>query len=374
MQVRRQLSRGKQPQNGAGESLHTIVIRCCASVAAAGRAGCNALCKPYTGGLFADAARVVASARHRAIVRPEFRSIWCQFNSCSRDYRLSDDFNAEGRNGHSPSDPAFRQPPYRRPAFREPAFNVPGVVLGIIAVLCVIHAVRMMLPAEDDSYAMLMLAFIPARLSLWFDPSLAQGLFEAAFNGGGLQMALTRFVLTEGSAPWSVLTYAALHGSWMHLAFNAVWLLAFGTPVARRFGTVRFLVLFIAAAVAGSLFYWVMRPLDVTPMVGASGAISGVMAAAARFVFGPGKMAMFGRSTSILYAPAQPLVGLLENKQALGFIIAWLVINLIAGFASGAFGADGEIAWEAHIGGFLAGLVLFMPLDPIPRAPRHPRA
>ncbi len=277
-----------------------------------------------------------------------------------RGFRVSDDHHAD----HSPG----RYKPVRRAPVREPAFNVPGVVLAVIAVLAAVHALREFFP-DDDASVMLSLAFIPARLTLMFDPGRAQELFEAAFAGGGVQMALTRFILSEGSAPWSVATYALLHGSWMHLAFNALWLLAFGTPVARRFGVVRFLLLFLAATIAGSLFYWVMRPLDVTPMVGASGAISGVMAAAVRFVFGPGRATAFGRSApSVLYAPAQPLSGLLENRQALGFIIAWLVINLLAGFASGAFGADGAIAWEAHIGGFLAGLALFRVLDPVPRA------
>ncbi|MGV6873727.1 rhomboid family intramembrane serine protease [Pseudochelatococcus sp. B33] len=272
---------------------------------------------------------------------------------------MSDDYQAHPRPGG-------------RPPVREPAFNVPGVVLAVIAVLAAIHALRTLLPDGEGAHLMLSLAFIPARLTVFFDPSRAQELFESAFAGGGMQMALTRFVLTEGPAPWSVVTYGLLHGSWMHLGFNALWLLAFGTPVAWRFGVARFLLLFLAATVAGSLFYWLMRPVDVTPMVGASGAISGVMAAAARFVFGSGQVAVFGRSTpSVLFAPAQPLVNLLENRQALGFIIAWLVINLIAGFASGAFGVDGAIAWEAHIGGFLAGLALFRPLDPVPPAARR---
>lgn len=255
----------------------------------------------------------------------------------------------------------------------EPAFNVPRVVVAVIGVLIAMHAVRMLLSTEDDTHLMLSLAFIPARLTLFLDPSRAPELFEAAFGGDGMQMALTRFILTDGPAPWSVVTYALLHGSWMHLGFNVLWLPAFGAPLAWRFGAVRFLLLFFAATLAGSLFYWLIRPVDVTPMVGASGGISGVMAAAARFVFGAGKAAMFGRSVpSILFAPAVPLVGLLENRQAFGFIVIWLVINLIAGFASGAFGVDGAIAWEAHIGGFLAGLALFRFLDPVRRAPQNP--
>lgn len=266
------------------------------------------------------------------------------------------------------SEPFHAAPHSRgRPPAREPALNVPGVVVAIIAVLALVHVVRSFLPPGDDAYAMLSLAFIPARLSVLVDPSRAQALFEAAFEGGGTQMALTRFILAEGAAPWSVVTYGLLHGSWMHLGFNALWLLAFGAPVARRFGVVRFLLLFLAATVAGALFYWVMRPMDVTPMVGASGAISGVMAAAARFVFGARGAGVFGRPASDrLFAPAPPLAALLENRQALGFIVAWLVINLIAGVASGAFGVDGVIAWEAHIGGFLAGLALFRLLDPVP--------
>ncbi|MGI6247008.1 MAG: rhomboid family intramembrane serine protease [Pseudochelatococcus sp.] len=263
-----------------------------------------------------------------------------------------------------------RRRPVREPMAREPMVNAPGVIVAIIALLVLVHIARSLLAADVAVDVMLALAFIPARLTLLVDPSRAQAMFEAAFSAGAQQMALTRYILSEGgTAPWSLLTYSLLHGSWMHLGFNGLWLLAFGTPVARRFGTVRFLALFVAASIAGALFYWVMRPNDVVPMVGASGAISGVMAAAARFVFSAGGPVFFGRAAYRgVHAPAQPLVALLENRQALGFIVVWFVINLLAGFASGVMGADGAIAWEAHIGGFLAGLALFLPLDPVSRA------
>ncbi|MFD2251490.1 membrane associated rhomboid family serine protease [Pseudochelatococcus lubricantis] len=264
--------------------------------------------------------------------------------------------------------PDYRPDPYpRRAPAREPIVNAPTVIVAIIAALVLVHGLRSLLSGSTAVEAMLTFAFIPARLTLFFDPAQAQAIVEAAVAGGGEQMALTRYVLSTGSAPWAVLTYGLLHASWMHLAFNALWLLAFGTPVARRFGTVRFLVLFVLSSVAGALLYWLMRPDDVLPMVGASGAISGVMAAASRFVFSGGGAALFGRGGRGFDAPAQPLIALLENRQALAFIVAWFVINLLAGFASGIMGAEGAIAWEAHIGGFLAGLVLFLPLDPVSR-------
>lgn len=269
----------------------------------------------------------------------------------------------ESSHTHNPSPHGYPLP------HKEPPINAPVVIVAIILILAVVHGIRAFLPFSDDLDLLLKLAFIPARLTVFIDPAKAPAIFEAAFVVGGEHLALARFVLAERSPPWGVLTYAFLHGSWMHLVFNSLWLLAFGAPVARRFGAWRFLALFLICSVAGALFFWIMRPVDVVPMVGASGAISGVMAAAIRFIFSENGPGVFGREKERgLYSPARPLIEVIANKQALGFIIAWFAINLITGFASGVIGMEGTIAWEAHIGGFLAGLILFVPLDPVPRS------
>ena len=85
---------------------------------------------------------------------------------------------------------------------------------------------------------------------------------------------------------WTFVTYAFLHGDLNHLVFNSIWLLAFGSPVARRFGTWRFLVFFApSAAAGGALVHLATHFGQLLPMIGASAAISGAMAAVTRFVF-----------------------------------------------------------------------------------------
>ena len=69
-----------------------------------------------------------------------------------------------------------------------------------------------------------------------------------------------------------MLTYALLHGSWAHVLVNSIWLVAFGPPIARRFGSVRFLLFFAMTAVAGALAHWAANPMDFSPLIGASAA------------------------------------------------------------------------------------------------------
>ena len=91
---------------------------------------------------------------------------------------------------------------------------------------------------------------------------------------GPLQ-ALAQYVLGEGEGrPWTALTYAFLHGSWAHVLMNSIWLAAFGTPIARRCGGLRLLILAAAAAIGGAVFYAWVNPLQVLPMISGPGASS----------------------------------------------------------------------------------------------------
>ncbi len=251
---------------------------------------------------------------------------------------------------------------------REPAFAMPGGLVAAIAVLLLIHAARAGLSDLTDLRLVLDLGFVPSRLSVaigWTDVAAAvqaagEGLADpevAAARG-----ALAGYVLeTGGARPWTLLTYAVLHGSWMHVGLNCLWLAAFGTPVLRRLGALRALALAAASSVAGALLFWVLNPLGSQVLIGASGAVSGFMGAAALFVFATpaipglvpprGAAAAYGR--------------LLRNRSALMFLGIWFVMNLVVGLLGGPLGiVEGGIAWEAHIGGLLAGLLLFPLLDP----------
>ena len=106
-------------------------------------------------------------------------------------------------------------------------------------------------------------------------------------------------------------TYAFLHGGLAHLAINMVWLAAFGSPLANRLGTLRFALFWVVTALAAAGLHWAIYPLDPAPLVGASGAISGMMGAAARFGFN-----MDRRSGRAAFAgPALPVSEVLRSRN-----------------------------------------------------------
>ena len=169
--------------------------------------------------------------------------------------------------------------------------------------------------------------------------------------------------MPAGSAYWTLLTYMLLHGDWMHLTFNSLWLLVFGTPVARYLGSRRFLLVCLLAGLAGALASLVLHWGQMVFVVGASGAVSGLLAAAIPIMYG--KRVMGG---------ARPLTfgEFLASPRALMFTAIWLALTLFsgaAGWTGNSFMSEGGIAWEAHLGGFAGGLLAFYALAPRTRAP-----
>jgi len=226
---------------------------------------------------------------------------------------------------------------------RAPAINLPPVVLWLSFLLIAGHLCRQLLGGNLGDWVLVAFAFIPARYS------------EAGV------------MLPGGAAAriWSPVTYAFLHADFVHLIVNLVWMASFGGALARRFGSSRFLFLGLIAAIAGAALHYVLHPGEAVLVIGASGAVSGMMAASARFAFAPGGPLAGGGPRSYRL-PAVPLLALLRNSRALAFILIWFAVNMIFGLTGGlAAGVAGPIAWEAHIGGFAAGLFLFPLLDPV---------
>jgi membrane associated rhomboid family serine protease len=218
----------------------------------------------------------------------------------------------------------------------------------------VVHAVlAFALTEEATNKFLLLFAFLPAR----YDASTPIGELP-----GGL-----------GAEIWTFVTYAFIHADLSHLFFNALWLVAFGTPVARRFGAQRFLVFFLVTAAAGAATHLAMHFGEPQLMVGASAAISGAMAAAMRFAFQRGgPLGIFGREDSAYRVPAVPLTAMFRDLRLVAFLVVWFGTNLLFGFGSFALpGVEGRVAWEAHVGGFLAGLFGFALFDPVRAAPVH---
>lgn len=240
---------------------------------------------------------------------------------------------------------------------RERLFNVPSAVILTVLAMAAVHAVRsLVLTPAGDTRFLLQFAFFPAR----YDPAVTA---QVAFPGG-----------LAGDV-WTFVTYAFLHGDWTHLALNAVWLLAFGSAVARRFGALRFYALFVISAAAGAGAHLLTNSGDFWPMVGASAAVSGYMAAAIRFVFqAGGPLGLVGSTDDDAYRhPAEPLMTCLRDGRVMIFLAVWFGLNLLFGISTFSLVGEGQsIAWQAHIGGFVAGLLLFPLFDPVPRAVRSP--
>lgn len=104
------------------------------------------------------------------------------------------------------------------------------------------------------------------------------------------------------------------------------------------------------------------------PMVGASAGISGLMGGAARFVFEPGGSLDAWRvdPSTADRVQAAPLLVALRRRRVMTFLLTWFGLNLLFGFVSVPGVSEGmSVAWEAHLGGFLAGLLLFDAFDPL---------
>lgn len=200
--------------------------------------------------------------------------------------------------------------------------NSPPVVVGLIAILLLIHALRMAVGEEWDAWSIYAFALIPARFG-----------------------APERIPMIAGSQWWSFLTYAFLHADWLHVGLNSLWLLIFGTPVARWFGTTRFLTLSALCAIGGGAVMVVTDWGSPIPVIGASGAVSGLMAAAIPIMYGHGRPLL----------PSE----LMRDRRALIFVVIWLGITLLTG-AQGYIEDNGlRIAWQAHLGGFITGFIAY---------------
>lgn len=238
-----------------------------------------------------------------------------------------------------------------QPPQKQPMFNLPTVILALAMIMIIVQLVRTYLLSNDQELgALIYLAFWPVRYVMenWGE------------GPGGFVIDLTSFI-----------TYAFLHGSATHLLLNLVWMAIFGSVVARRFGTVRFLALSAMCAIAGALAHLVFHIGEVVPVIGASAAISGHMGAAVRFIWQlGGPLAAVGvRGVNAYKIPAVGIWEALSEKQTITFIVVWSLMNLGAGLGV-ATGGVSNIAWEAHIGGFLAGFLLFRLFDPVPSMDR----
>jgi membrane associated rhomboid family serine protease len=237
-------------------------------------------------------------------------------------------------------------------------------------VLVAVHAAFAWTSPSPQELILRDFAFIPGRLTVAYWPARAIDLLiRARTDPAALAQAREMWALramSGGPKLWTLLTYAFLHGSWTHVLLNTVWLFAFGPPVARRFGAGRLLLFMATAAILSALAQWASTPMEFAPLIGASGAVSGLMGAATRFVFRPG--APLGpaslRRAEMEAVPPDTLRGILLEPRARVFLVLWFATNFVFGAFAQPLGlSDAPVAWVAHVGGFLAGLLLFPLFD-----------
>jgi membrane associated rhomboid family serine protease len=236
--------------------------------------------------------------------------------------------------------------PHVNSSRREPAFNLPPIIILFSLLFVIIHAARTyLLTSEQDFQVILQFSFIPAYFTFPLDE-----------------------VPYPASRYWSYLSYALLHGDWTHVFVNLLWTVAFGSVVARRFGGSRFFAFSAIAAIAGALAHFAMHSSDITPVIGASASVSAYMGAAIRFVLGPGGLAAGQQRGVVSHPPAMSLIQALTNRNFILFVGVWLGLNLLFGTGLVPIAGEGvQIAWEAHVGGFVYGLLAFSLFDPVGR-------
>jgi membrane associated rhomboid family serine protease len=196
---------------------------------------------------------------------------------------------------------------------REPLLNAPWPSVAVVLVILASYAVQLL--AGGQSLAMVY-GFAPADL----DHGRLVGLLAVMF----------------------------LHGGWIHAIMNALGALAFGPPVARLLGpgvrgALAFFGFYLLCGVVSSLGYAVLHLHQAEPVIGASGAVSGLMGAAARLI---------GRRWGLNPLNSRPVVSL---------TLSWVAVNALMAVAGAPLIAGARVAWEAHIAGFVAGALLIGP-------------
>jgi membrane associated rhomboid family serine protease len=194
---------------------------------------------------------------------------------------------------------------------------------------------------------------------------IAGELTEALPPGTGFPMGDGLVCVTDpGQQLLHLFTSMFLHGSWLHLLGNMWFLWLFGNNVEDAMSRARFLVFYVLCGIAAALLQVLTSPASVVPMVGASGAISGVMGA---------YLVLYPRVRVFVMVP----LGLLLTSVALPawtMLLYWMGIQLISGLLTGVGEPGGGVAFWAHVGGFVAGVVfvkLFAQVDSVAAHQAH---
>ncbi len=221
-----------------------------------------------------------------------------------------------------------------------PRYSAPFITVGLIAVNCLVFIYQVTLDPYTLEHFIYHNGVVPLRF--------------AGFIAGNLP--------AEAAVP-SLVTSMFLHGGLLHLVGNMWFLWIFGDNLEDQLGHFRYLLFYLACGLAGGFAHIFLNVRSIVPSVGASGAIAGVMGG--YLLLFPGARVLTLVPFFLIFAVEIPAVVIL---------LYWFVIQIFSGFASLAATTaqtEGGIAWFAHIGGFLAGIVLVKMMGRRPRVRRY---
>jgi membrane associated rhomboid family serine protease len=212
-----------------------------------------------------------------------------------------------------------------------------------------------MIPLHDDNPTrtvpvITMLVIVACCFTFFWQLTLGPDVHRAIYGLGLVPVVLLNLDQLPGELalvpPWAtVFTSMFLHGGWMHLIGNMLYLWIFGNNVEDVMGHKRFVLFYVLCGVAAAAGQTLPDPHSTIPMIGASGAISGVLGA---------YLLLFPHARILVAIPLGFLVH--TTRVAAGWVLAsWFVLQLISSYFSG---QQEGVAWGAHIGGFVAGMLL----------------
>jgi len=172
-------------------------------------------------------------------------------------------------------------------------------------------------------------AVVPAKLSPLF--------LHGGFADSGSWAALPTLV-----------TATFLHGSWVHILSNMLYLWVFGDNVENRLGPIGYLSFYLFVGAVGNVGHILANPASATPTLGASGAVAGVLGA---------YFLMFPRARVLALIPLGIFFTITEVRATF-FLLIWFGLQLISGLGTVGAGMANSVAWWAHIGGFVAGMIV----------------
>jgi membrane associated rhomboid family serine protease len=252
-----------------------------------------------------------------------------------------------------------------------PAHRTPYVTYGLIAANVLSLVLLSQLPAQRLEGYVAQRGFVPARVAQLFNPQLVVQVKLTPERVPAPWFLRQQVVIRQpvielpprrGEILLSLFTAIFIHGGWLHLLSNMWYLWIFGDNIEGRLGHPAFLGFYLLGGVLASVCHWAVEPASTVPVVGASGAIAAVL----------GAYAMLYPTANVRCVLFLVVFVTVIDLPALAVLGFWFVQQLLEGMGALHLGTGGGVAWWAHVGGFVAGLILFPLLAPTEPRRRPP--